>query len=630
MERDRPNWLAEDGDKRAVGWAESANFERHQVAQAWLAAFEAALARKNYRQVADLMHGDGYWRDLLTFGWEFRTLHGVDAILGWLPDAFDTHTAYDFRIEGDCTAGSLLEHRETLEFFFRFDTATARGRGYARLVEPNAAGGAKALTLLTTLHELKKFPQATSRNRPREDLRIASRQRENWLDRRKTAREFRDRDPEVVVIGGGQSGLMLAARLRQLDIDPLVVEKTARVGDVWRNRYHSLHLHNEICMNHFAYMPFPDTWPVFIPKDKLADWLEFYAEAMELNVWTKTECLGGEYDEVAKRWRVHLRLADGSIRTVRPSHVVVAMGVSGIPNVPELAGACEFGGPIVHSSGNTDNLDVEGKSILVVGAGTSSHDIAQHLYWRGAKVTMLQRSSVTVVSLEPSSVRPYELYRRNDGVRPITDTDLIAASVPYPLLARLHRPLSKQMAEDDRELLEGLRKVGFLLDNGEDDTGYFLKLLRYQAGYYLNIGASDLIIEGKIKLKAGVDIERLEPKRVVFSDSTSLQADIVVLATGYKSLQEGVRALFGDQVADRVGPIWGIGDDGELCGMYARTGQEGFYVSGGGLPGARAYSHYTALLIKAAVEGLLPERRCALQQEELQRWSEPAHAGARL
>jgi cation diffusion facilitator CzcD-associated flavoprotein CzcO len=242
-----------------------------------------------------------------------------------------------------------------------------------------------------------------------------------------------------------------------------------------------------------------------------------------------------------------------------------------------------------------------------VGAGTSGHDIAQSLYGRGAHVTLLQRSSVTVVSLE-SSVRPYELYRQNDGLRPIADTDLMAASVPYPLLARLHRPLSRQMMEDDKELLAGLRKLGFLLDNGEDDTGYFLKLLRYQAGYYLNIGASDLVIEGKIKLKAGVDIVALKPKQAIFSDGTSLAVDIIVLATGYKPLQQWVRAMFGDDVADRVGPIWGIGEDGELRAMYARTGQDGFYVVGGGLPGARAYSHFTALLIKAAYEGLLPSR----------------------
>jgi cation diffusion facilitator CzcD-associated flavoprotein CzcO len=615
-----------------ANWGGGTTAELRQVAMTWLAALETALACADRRCIAAMMHDDGYWRDLLTFGWEFKTLHGIDAICAWLPEAAAAHAARNFSLERDPTVGSLLDHNQTLEFFFRFETDLARGRGYVRLVpNPAAPDEVKALTVLAAMDELKRFPKATARSRPREDLRVASRRPDNWLDRRNAARQFTDRDPEVVIIGGGQSGLMMAARLRQINVDTLVIEKTDRAGDVWRNRYHSLCLHNETCMNHFACMPFPDSWPVFIPKDKLADWLEFYAEAMELNVWTKSTFLSGDYDDAAKRWTVRLRLADGGTRTMRPSHVVLTVGVSGLPNIPKLPGMDEFGGPIVHSSGNVDDLDARGKSVLVVGAGNSGHDIAQQLHGRGADVTMLQRSSVTVVSLEPSSVRPYELYRKNDGVLPIDDTDLIAASVPYPLLARLHKPLSKQMAEDDKELLDGLRRVGFLLDNGEDDTGYFLKLLRYQAGYYLNVGASDLLVEGAIKLKSGVDIARLKQKQVIFSDGTSLDADIIILATGYKPLQEAVRQMFGDQVADRVGPIWGIGSDGELCSMYARTGQHGFFVSGGGLPGARAYSHYTALLIKAALQGLIPERASPSRPADArERQAEPASAGVHV
>jgi cation diffusion facilitator CzcD-associated flavoprotein CzcO len=596
-----------------------------KLAEAWLTEFGAALARGDYAGVAAMLHADGYWRDLLTFGWEFKSLHGVDAVRTWLEAVHPSAPAQNFRLEGEPAIGALGEHRRTLEFFFRFETKLALSRGFVRLVGAlDAPESLKAFTLLTTMQALKDFPESAGRNRRREDLRATANQAENWRDRRNAARAFKDQDPDVIVIGGGQAGLMMAARLTQLNVSTLVIEKAARIGDVWRKRYHSLRLHNEICMNHFAYMPFPDTWPVFIPKDQLADWLEFYAESMELNVWTGTAFLGGEYDDAAKRWSVRLRLADGSVRTMRPAHIVVATGVSGLPNIPALDGMADFAGPIVHSSGDSDDLDVKGKAVLVVGAGNSGHDIAQNLHYRGADVTMLQRSSITVVSLEPSSVRPYELYRKNDGVRPIADTDLIAASVPYDLLARLHRPLSRQMQDDDKALLDGLRKVGFLLDNGEDDTGYFLKLLRYQAGYYLNIGGSDLIVEGKIKLKAGVDIARLNKRQVTFSDGSVIEADIVVLATGYKPLQDALRVMFGDAVADRVGPIWGVGADGELNAMYARTAQDGLYVTGGGLPGARAYSQYTAMLIKAALEGLLPPRPQASQS------SAPASAAPEL
>lgn len=611
-----------------ANWIEASLLDRRQVAESWLAKFSSAIEEKNYAAVAAMFHSDGYWRDLLTFEWVFKVLHGRDEVGAWLRKTFDSKTVRHLRIESDPTIGAIGEHPLTLEFFFRFETAIACGRGYARLVpDPGSQGEPKAYTFLTAMQELKGFPEKRGKHRPQDDLRVTSAQAENWLDRRRAARQFKHKDPDVIVIGGGQSGLMMAARLGQLDVDTLVIEKTEHIGDVWRNRYHSLLLHNEICMNHFAYLPFPDTWPVFIPKDKLADWMAFYAEAMELNVWTKTTFLDGQYDSSDRRWTVRLRTADGGVRKMRPRHIILAAGVSGLPNIPHFEGANEFAGPILHSSNPTDELDVKGKSVLVVGAGTSGHDLAQNLHFRGANVTVLQRSSITVVSLYPSSVRPYELYRQNDGVRPIEDTDFIASSVPYPLFAQLQRSQSHQMAEDDKELLDGLRKVGFLLDNGEDDTGYFLKLLRYQAGYYLNIGASDLIVAGKIKLKAGVDIKRLAARKVVFTDDATLDADIIILATGYKPLQEAVRSMLGDAVADRVGPIWGIGEDGELNNMYGQTAQPGFYVTGGGLPGARAYSRYTALLIKADLEGLRPYRESALPTSGAPMgWQKPEYA----
>lgn len=581
--------------------------ERLRIAEAWLAGFNEALAAGDYAAATGMMVPDGYWRDLLGFNWEFHTCHGVAEIEARLAAQFAAFGGTAFRLEGEPGIGRLGEFGETIEFFLGFETNVATGRGHVRLIaDPAEPGSFKAFTLLTAMRELKQFPELFRRDRQREEMPAPERGVENWLDQRNATREFRDRDPDVLVIGAGMAGLMAAARLGQMEISTLVVDRQERVGDIWRQRYHSLTLHNQICTNHFPYLPFPDTWPVYIPKDKIANWMEFYADAMELNVWNRTEFLGGEYDAATKRWTVRLKLADGSTRIMHPAHVVMALGVSGIPSIPQFPGIETFRGRVAHSSGQTDDFESAGKRALVVGTGTSGHDIAQDLYLRGAQVTMLQRSPTTVVGLEPASVRVFDLYRFNEGKRPLADLDFIAAAVPYDLVRRLHGPLSKQMQEDDKELLDGLRSIGFLLENGEDDTGYFLKLLRYQAGYYLNVGCSDLLIQRKIGLKSGVGIERVTETGVVFTDGTSVETDILMLATGYENQQEAIRALFGDEVAERVGPVWGIGEDGEMRAMFGRTGQDAFYVAGGGFMGCRAYTHYTARLIKARLEGLTP------------------------
>ena len=130
----------------------------------------------------------------------------------------------------------------------------------------------------------------------------------------------------MLIVGGGQAGLSIAARLRALEVDALIVDRWPRVGDNWRRRYHALTLHNQVHVNHLPYLPFPPTWPVYIPKDMLASWFESYVEALELNYWTGTEFLGGRYDEAAGRWHVRLRQADGSMREMRPRHVVLATG----------------------------------------------------------------------------------------------------------------------------------------------------------------------------------------------------------------------------------------------------------------------------------------------------------------
>jgi putative flavoprotein involved in K+ transport len=575
------------------------------AAENWLAQFESALARPDEPLLKTLFHPDSYWRDALALSWNLQTINGADAILRELKARAGSATPRGFRIDPDRAAPRRVDRAGTnsIETIFKFETATGRGSGILRLI-PDAGDGnrLKAWTLLTALEELKGFEEPLGTARPRGQAYSRDFRGPNWLDLRKAAAEYADRDPAVLVIGGGHSGLSIAARLKQLGVDTLIVDRGLRIGDNWRKRYHALTLHNQVQVNHLPYMPFPPNWPTYIPKDKFANWFEAYVDAMELNFWTGTEFAGGNYDEKQERWTVTLRRADGSTREMHPRHVVMATGVSGIPNVPEIAGLKDFAGTVLHSSQYTDGEDWKGKAALVIGTGNSGHDIAQDLHSSGVDVTLVQRSPTLITSIEPSAQLVYAPY--NEGT--LDDNDLIATSMPLPLAKKSHQLVTDLSKELDKDLLDGLRDKGFKLDYGEGGTGWQFKYLTRGGGYYFNVGCSDLIISGEIGLAQFSDIERLVREGARMRDGETIAADLIVLATGYKRQEELVRKLFGNDVAERIGQIWGFGEDQEMRNMFTRTAQPGLWLIAGGIAQCRINSKYLALQIKAVEEGLLP------------------------
>jgi cation diffusion facilitator CzcD-associated flavoprotein CzcO len=355
-------------------------------------------------------------------------------------------------------------------------------------------------------------------------------------------------------------------------------------------------------VNHLPYLPFPPNWPLYIPKDKIAGWLESYVEAMELNYWPGADFEGGSYDPKRDRWSVRVR-RDGMARELRPRHVVLATGVSGIPNLPDLPSITEFRGEVVHSSRYEDGEAWAGKRALVIGTGNSGHDIAQDLHAGGARVTLVQRSSTHIVNLEPSAQLPYALY---DEGPPLEDCDLIAASMPFVLQRKSHELLTARAKEADRGLLEGLARVGFKLDDGEAGAGWQFKYLTRGGGYYFNVGCSDLIASRAIRLVQFADIERFVAEGARLRSGELIAAELVVLATGYQGQEALVGRLFGSDVAQRVGPIWGFDAQPELRNMYARTPQPGLWFMAGSFAQCRIYSRCLALQIKACEEGLLP------------------------
>jgi hypothetical protein len=575
----------------------------------WLAVFEQSLSETAGSALANLFHPKAHWRDLVAFTWHITTVSGSDEIGEVLGGRAADVGARRFEIDPERAAPRRVVRagQDVIEGIFRFETSFGRGSGVLRLLPGQREGAVmQALTLSTALEELSGFEETTGRRRPSGESYSRDFRGPNWLDRRKAAIAFTDRDPAVLVVGGGQAGLSIAARLTQLDIDTLIVDREARVGDNWRKRYHALSLHNQVHVNHLPYMPFPPTWPTYIPKDKIAGWFEAYAEIMELNFWTDTEFLGGSYDTAEGRWTVALRRGDGQVREMHPRHLVMATGVSGIPNLPKIPSLKAFAGRTAHSSEFGDSAAWSGRRALVLGTGTSGHDIAQDLYSHGAAVTLVQRSPTTIVNVEPSAQLPYALYDEGPS---LADCDLLAASMPYHLLRKTHQIVTAEATRLDKDLLDGLTRAGFRID-WEDETGWQFKYLRRGGGYYFNVGCSELIVSGEIGLVQYDDIETFVPEGARLVDGSTLQADLVVLATGYKGQEHQVSQLFGDAVADRVGHIWGFDPvEQELRNMFVRTGQPGLWFIAGSFAQCRIYSKYLALQIKACEEGMISSSR---------------------
>src|SRR4051812_9806304 len=575
------------------------------AADNWLAQFEEALGKSDDALLKTLFHPDSYWRDVLALSWNIQTLNGRDAILKALPPLARNMAPSGFAIAPDRAAPRKVMPAGTnaIETILKFETKVGRGSGIIRLIPDEDDGNRlKAWTLLTELGEFKGFEEQLGVNRPRGNAYSRDFRGPNWLDLRKASAAYAGHDPTVLVIGGGQSGLSIAARLKQLNVDTLIVDRERRIGDNWRKRYHALTLHNQVQVNHLPYLHFPPNWPTYIPKDKLANWFEAYVEALELNFWTETEFEGGSYDETEGRWTVTLRRADGSRRVMHPRHVVLATGVSGIPNVPDIPGLKNFSGKVVHSSQYDDGENWKGKRAIVVGTGNSGHDIAQDLHSSGANVTLFQRSSTLVVSIEPSAQLVYAPY--NAGT--LEDNDLIATSMPLKLARKSHAMVTEKSKAFDKDLLEGLKRVGFKLDFGEDNTGWQFKYLTRGGGYYFNVGCSDLIVKGDIALRQFADLDTFTVDGADMKDGKTVAADLVVLATGYKRQEELMCKLFGETIEKRVGTIWGFGEEQELRNMYTRTGQPGLWLIAGGLAQCRIGSKHLALQIKAIEEGLLP------------------------
>jgi putative flavoprotein involved in K+ transport len=572
----------------------------------WLSSFEAALTEGDSEAAAALFAEESFWRDLVAFTWNIKTLEGPAEVKEMLD-----HTLGQVKPRGWRTVEPPAEAEGVTEAWIEFETEVGRGRGHLRVKD------GRAWTLLTTLYELKGHEEhAGPGRRPQGVEHGADPDRETWLEQREreAAELGYETQPYVLIVGGGQGGIALGARLRQLRVPTIVVERNERPGDSWRKRYKSLCLHDPVWYDHLPYIKFPENWPVFSPKDKIADWLEMYTRVMELDYWSSTEAKRARYDEEKGEWIVVVE-RDGADITLRPKQLVMATGMSGKPSVPEIPGADLFKGDQHHSSQHPGPDAYEGKKAVVIGSNNSAHDICAALWEHAADVTMVQRSSTHIVRSDTlMDIGLGALYSEQALAAGVTTekADMIFASLPYRIMHEFQIPLYDQMRERDADFYDRLEKAGFDLDFGEDGSGLFMKYLRRGSGYYIDVGAAELVAGGEIKLQSGM-VDHLTEDSVVMADGTELPADLVVYATGYGSMNGWAADLISQEVADKVGKVWGLGSDttkdpgpweGEQRNMWKPTQQEALWFHGGNLHQSRHYSLFLALQLKARAEGI--------------------------
>ena len=565
----------------------------------WLANLSKALESADGDAVAKLFLPGGLWRDFLAFGWTLATYEGAESISKMVAARAMDIVATDWA--SDAAAGAD-------EGFISFSTSLGPGKGYVRLKD------GKCFTLFTALHELSghEFPVGLRRASGV----VKDQDGRNWRDllNQEAAELGATTQPFVLVVGAGQAGLAIGAGLRLLGVPCLLVDAFPRVGDQWRSRYRSLTLHDPVWYDHMPFLPFPDHWPVFTPKDKMGDWLELYASTMELNVWNDTQCVGARYDEANDRWNVMLKRGDSDM-TLHPQHLIMAVGNAGFPHVPDFAGRDEFRGPQHHSSQHPGGEGLKGKRVVVVGANNSALDIAADAILHDADVTMIQRSSTNIIRQETLCEMLKPLYSEEASAAGMTTerADLYVGSMPIRLLEQTSRQFWDEVKVAEASYYDRIEKAGFQIDFGVDGTGFQMKYMRTASGYYYDVGAMEMIVDGRIKVQPATGIERIAEDGVVLEGGAHVPADMIVYATGFGAMEEWVSRLIGDDVATKIGRCWGYGSgtagdpgpwEGELRNMWKPTAQPGLWFMGGSLSQVRANARYLALQLKARYEGI--------------------------
>ncbi|KAJ5106621.1 hypothetical protein N7456_003296 [Penicillium angulare] len=555
-----------------------------KIVNSWLSSFTSRFDKGQATDILDhFLEKESWWRDFVSFSWDIACHNGAETICEYL-----SSSTTGFAEPKADQLGALqpqLADMGGLRFIqsgFTFKNNFGTGRGVLRLanVGPNRW---KAWTVFTVLERLNETENLPSNNQP-------------------------DGALQVLVVGAGQSGLAIAAHLKELGLNYLVVDKASRPGESWLARYETIKLHTPIWTDHYPFMRYPADWPHYLDQKRIAEWMKHYGQAMGLNIKHDTLASNIKYNELGQRYTVDLEGKNGDIVTINPRHVVLATGLlSDISIRPTFSGEDSFKGQIYHTREHKSAVltpDVRNKKITIIGSGTSAHDVAEDFVNHGARtVTMVQRGSIYVASLNSLENFQVPLWK-TPGIS-LEDADLLGNSLPTAVVRTLSIGASQMMAENDKVLLDGLEKAGMAVKRGDQGDSLVDHQLILAGHFYLEQGASQMIIDGRIQVRRCEEgVQGYYPDGVTLSDGAKIESDIVILATGFERNVKVVERIMGNNVMEKVGEVCDLDDSQERIGVWRPTGMPGFWYMTGSFMWSRQFSSLLALQIAAIERGL--------------------------
>ncbi|KAK4945320.1 hypothetical protein LTR10_015479 [Elasticomyces elasticus] len=558
----------------------------------------------------DVLLDDAIWRDSFGLTGTMRTFYTKEHVIQNWAKLVQGHGAADFSlIKGSTRVVEISSSTAWIEAAFRFTTTESPATlcsGFLSIVSTGEAGTWKIWLIRTILENLTDHGDV-------DHLEPIAQQTQTGSSRLGQEPIYFD----VVVVGGGQSGLATGGRLQALGVSHVVLDKNTQVGDAWGNRYESARLHT---VREYSHLPFERTfgpeYDEYLGKDALSKGHREWAQKYGINIWQSTTLEQGPWDEASNTYILAIN-RDGIMSTISTKHVVFATGAgSQNPRMPQLPDKEMFHGTILHSADYRSAEGRQGEAGIVVGSANTGqsesitqllasmlnklgHDIADDMYEAGmSSVTMVQRSRTFVLPVEYIADRYHALYNAR---RPTELSDRMQFSGPTSINRLMAAHAFHAMARAEPERWEALERAGFRVDPyGDIQEAINIRL----GGHYIDVGTSAKISKGLIKMKSGPIPIKYTETGLLFDDGSKVRADVIVWATGFNgNLRHDVEKIMGNTIAAKCEDCFGLNEEGEVLGAYKPMAQKGIWYLGGAIGHARYYSRFIALSIKADTTG---------------------------